>query len=222
MRTMRCALLGLLIVGIVVPVCAAPAAPAAAWTLDVAVLNSAAQAWDLAGKNDQVYTDMVRQMAALAAANRGLSLPNQKELGEMVGQIVARDVKTDPDKLLYAIVDHAVVTGMGSMVPASLSMPVETEKALPDWDLTDAVTSTVRQAWDISGQSHPELMKMVNQLVALDLENRGWSLPDTDVAGSRFGNILLADMEAHPNDLLYSAVDRSLAQTIALSLPPVQ
>lgn len=211
-------IIGLLVLAIAVPALAQaqqPAAPDAKWSLDVAVLNTAAQAWDYAGQDEQVYSDMIRSMAALSAANRGLTLPDNAQTGSMVGQIVLRETQADPDRLLYAIVDHAVTTTLGCLVPASATIPVPGADATPDWGLADIATSTVNQAWMISGQSRPEFMKMVNQIIALDLENRGWTLPDTKEMGEEFGELLRADLEAHPNDLLYTVVDRSLCQMMA-------
>lgn len=211
-------MLGLLMLALAIPALAQeqqPAAPAGQWSLDMAVMNTAAQAWDYAGQNEQVYGDMMRTMAALSAANRGLTLPDNQQLGQMVGQIVLRETRADPDRLLYAIVDHAVTTSMGCLVPASVQILVPDAEPMTGWTLPDVVTSTVNQAWVISGQSRPEFMKMVNQIVALDLENRGWTLADTREMGEDFGELLRADLEAHPNDLLYTVVDRSLCQLMA-------
>ena len=194
-------------------VCRADSAP---WTLDQAVLKSAAQAWELAGKNDEQFAKMVQDMTALVAVNRALTIPDQEDLGSMVGKIVTREVKADRDQLLYVIVDHAVTVSLASVVPASMTVACRSAEAASDWSTADIATSTVTQAWKISGESRTEFMKMVRAMLALDVANRGMDFSDTRAAGMKFGELLRMDLEAHPNDLLYTVVDRSALKVIAL------
>lgn len=203
-----------LTVGLVVVASFAAAQPAAngqtaKWSMDTAVLNTAAQAWDLAGRNNEQFGEMVQGMVGLVASNRGLQIPNNKDAGSRIGTLIARDVKADPDALLYAIVDHAVTTSLCRS--GSIVMPTSMQQ-VDKGSLGDVVTSTVSQAWTNSGQSREEFAKMVNQITALVMQNRGLTLADTKEAGQQFGHILSVDMEEHPNDLLYSVVERSLRQ----------
>lgn len=181
------------------------------WKLEDAVLNTAAQAWALSGQNDDQFALMVQNMVGVVAANRGLTLANEKALGEQMGNIVAREVRADPDNLLYAIVDHAVLASLGPQVLATI--PVATcEPAPGKWTAPEVATSTVMQAWQLSGQNRAEFRKMLEQAIALSLENRGLALEDTKDNGMHLGNVLRVDLEAHPQDLLYTVVDRSVRQ----------
>jgi len=179
------------------------------WTLDTAVLNTAAQAWDLSGRNQEQYAAIVRSMVGLVASSRGIKIPDSKEVGQKIGNMIARDAKADPDQLLYAIVDHAVVMAVPCntepMVPVSLQQTAQPA-------LADAITATVAEAWKACGSDMKGMRDMVNQMTALVLQNRGLTIPDTKEAGQQFGQVLRTDMEAHPNDLLYSVVERSVRQ----------
>lgn len=213
MRICVCGLLALVLVaGGTVYAQQAAGNPPPRLTLDLAVLNTAAQAWDYCDKSADRFADIVEAMALLSASRRGLKIPDSREIGEMIGQIVTREVCADPDSLLYADVDHAVVVTIASQLPTSYSTRPQTIKAKPRWTMADVVTSTVNQAWELSGKSRDTFSKMVQQTVAMVMENRGLTLENSKEAGAQLGTILRVDMEGHPNDLLYSVVERSLRQ----------
>jgi hypothetical protein len=187
---------------------AQPATNAPCWTLDTAVLNTAAQAWDLSGRNQDQYSAIIRSMIGLVASSRGINIPDSKEVGEKIGSMITRDAKADPDQLLYAIVDHAVVMA----VPCNTEVMVPTAMQQAQPALADAITATVAEAWKACGSDMKGMRDMVNMMAALVLQNRGLTIPDTKDAGQQFGQVLRTDMEAHPNDLLYSVVERSVRQ----------
>ncbi|MGE5530833.1 MAG: hypothetical protein ACM3VW_01785, partial [Bacteroidota bacterium] len=146
------------------------------WTLETAVLNTAAQAWDLAGRNQDQYAAIIQSMVGLVASSRGITIPDSREVGQKIGNMIARDAKADPDELLYAIVDHAVMMNVPRarepMVPTALQQA-------PEPALTDALTATVTEAWNASGCSMKGLQATVNQMTALVLQNRGLTISDT-------------------------------------------
>lgn len=217
MMKTRYALLGLALLALLYPAIGGAQQAAEEPNVDVAVLNTAAQAWDLSGQNAERFAAVIRQMVALVGVNRGVTLPDNKQTGEMIGKIVMRDVKADPDNLLYAIVDHAVMMSLACQTaqPASFVAPSPADEATPDWTQPEVLTATVQQAWEMSGKSRPEFNKMLNQTMALVMANRGLTVADTKEDGMRLGQILRGDIESHPNDLLYTVVDRSMRQMMA-------
>jgi hypothetical protein len=66
------------------------------------------QAWDMSGKNEEVFFGMVTRLAEISAQNRGLTLPDTKAAGERVGNLIKMWAKADKQQLLYAVVDKAV------------------------------------------------------------------------------------------------------------------
>jgi hypothetical protein len=66
------------------------------------------QAWLKSGKNENVFFDMVTQLAEMSAQNRDLMLPQTKAAGQRVGAMIKMMAKQDTDQLLYAVVDAAV------------------------------------------------------------------------------------------------------------------
>jgi len=50
----------------------------------------------------------VTTLAKVSLANRGLAVPNTREVGLEAGKGVAQDCKADPDALLFAVVDRHV------------------------------------------------------------------------------------------------------------------
>lgn len=78
------------------------------WNTDQILTATVHQAWILSGKNEDNFFQIVRQLAAISAQNRGLVLPDTPEAGKKAGQYIRTHAKADHDALLYAIVDKAV------------------------------------------------------------------------------------------------------------------
>lgn len=66
------------------------------------------QAWELSGKNEANFFEIVEQLAAISAANRGITLPDSEAAGRKIGDYIKRSAKADTDQLLFAVVDKAV------------------------------------------------------------------------------------------------------------------
>ncbi|NNM65351.1 MAG: hypothetical protein HKL99_12180 [Burkholderiales bacterium] len=75
------------------------------------------QAWLKSGKSEDVFFDMVTQLAELSAQNRNLELPQTAAAGRRVGEMIKLMAKEDTDQLLYAVVD-AAVRKVGTPLPA--------------------------------------------------------------------------------------------------------
>ena len=79
-----------------------------AFKLEQVISCSVAEAWDLGGKTEEGFLEIVKTLAALSAQKRGLTLPDTKETGARAGHTINKMAKADPDQLLYVIVDKAV------------------------------------------------------------------------------------------------------------------
>ncbi len=95
------------------------------WSDAQLVTSTVSQAWHLSGKNEEEFFDMVQQLAAISAKNRGLVLPDNKAAGERAGQYIKQMAKADHKQLLYVIVDKAVQK-VGT--PAHAAAPASTTK----------------------------------------------------------------------------------------------
>jgi len=67
------------------------------------------EAWITSGRDEAKFFAMVQQCAELSARNRDVTLPDTAVAGEKFGAWIKKDARKDPDQLLYAVVDRAVV-----------------------------------------------------------------------------------------------------------------
>ena len=86
--------------------------------------------------------------------------------------------------------------------PASATAPTYTDEQL--------ITSTVHQAWLLSGKSETNFFEMVKTLAEISAKNRGITLPDTAEAGARAGNWIKMKAKQDPDQLLYVVVDQAV------------
>ena len=77
--------------------------------LDRLVTSTCRQAWHLSGENQDAFFDIVERLTDLSAHNRNVTLPNTAAAGSRAGQWIRTQALKDPDQLLYAVVDHAVM-----------------------------------------------------------------------------------------------------------------
>jgi len=66
------------------------------------------EAWQMSGKNEDKFFDMVQDLAAFSAKKRNLALPEDETAGKQAGEYIKQQAKQDHDQLLYAVVDQAV------------------------------------------------------------------------------------------------------------------
>lgn len=79
------------------------------WTTDQLLTSTVHQAWLLSGRNEDQFFEMVKELAAMSAQNRGLVLPQTDAAGKKAGELIKKQARKDPDQLLYAVVDRAVM-----------------------------------------------------------------------------------------------------------------
>ncbi len=89
--------------------------------LDRLVTATCRQAWHMGGDNQDAFFDIVERLTDLSAHNRGVTLPDDKTAGSRAGEWIRTQALKDPDQLLYAVVDHAVLYSVskGTSKPVS-------------------------------------------------------------------------------------------------------
>jgi hypothetical protein len=92
-------------------------APGHNWTDAQLITSTVSQAWQLSGRNEENFFDMVQQLAAISAKNRGLVLPQSEAAGRKAGEYIKEKAKADHQQLLYVVVDEAV-RKVGTPAPA--------------------------------------------------------------------------------------------------------
>jgi len=87
------------------------------WTTEQIVTCTVSECWQLSGKSEAAYFDIIQELAAMSAAKRNLVLPNDAEAGRKTGEYIKKRARADRQQLLYAVVDEAV-RKVGTPAPA--------------------------------------------------------------------------------------------------------
>ncbi len=93
------------------PVTITPSADSTAahnWTTEQILTCTVSDCWQLAGKNETTFFDIIQQLSEISAQTRGLTLPDNAEAGKRTGEYIKAKAHTDHGQLLYAIVDAAI------------------------------------------------------------------------------------------------------------------
>jgi hypothetical protein len=85
--------------------------------------------------------------------------------------------------------------------------------ATPTWTTEQLITSTVHDAWLLSGRNEATFFEMVETLAEISAKNRGITLPDTKAAGQRMGAYIKRTAKADTDQLLYVVVDKAVRMT---------
>ena len=79
--------------------------------------------------------------------------------------------------------------------------------AAPNWTTEQLLTSTVHQAWLLSGKNEATFFEMVSQLADISAKNREIQLPETEAAGRRVGQSIKLAAKRDTDQLLFALVD---------------
>ena len=93
------------------PVTITPSADTAAphtWTTEQILTCTVSDCWQLSGKNETMFFNIIQQLAEISAQTRGLTLPDDAAAGQRTGEYIKAKAHTDHGQLLYAIVDAAI------------------------------------------------------------------------------------------------------------------
>jgi hypothetical protein len=88
------------------------------WTTQQILTCTVSQCWQLSGKSEDTFFDIVQDLAVISAKNRDLTLPDDEAAGKKAGEHIKSEAKKDHDALLFAIVDQAV-RQVGTEAPAA-------------------------------------------------------------------------------------------------------
>lgn len=78
------------------------------------------------------------------------------------------------------------------------------------WPPDQLITSTVHDAWVLSGRNEEKFFQMVSELAGISAEKRGLTLPNTEEAGKRFGELVKTLSKGNHDQLLYVVVDQAV------------
>lgn len=78
------------------------------------------------------------------------------------------------------------------------------------WTNEQLMTSTVHEAWVLSGRNEDQFFQMVRTLASMSAEKRGLTLPETDEAGAKAGQMIKRNARKDPDQLLYAVVDAAV------------
>jgi hypothetical protein len=93
------------------PVTISPSADSAAphnWTTEQILTCTVSDCWQLAGRNETTFFDIIQQLAGISAQTRGLTLPDDAAAGQRAGEYIKAKARSDHGQLLYAIVDASI------------------------------------------------------------------------------------------------------------------
>jgi hypothetical protein len=88
----------------------------------------------------------------------------------------------------------------------------QAQGATPTWTTEQLMTSSVHDAWVMSGKNEQTFFQMVSQLAQISAQKRGLTLPDSEAAGKRFGQLIKTMAKADHDQLLYVVVDKAVQQ----------
>lgn len=80
------------------------------------------------------------------------------------------------------------------------------------WTAEQLITSSVHDAWVLSGRNEQTFFQMVAQLAQISAQKRGLTLPDSEAAGKHFGELIKSMAKADTDQLLYVVVDKAVQQ----------
>lgn len=94
---------------------------------------------------------------------------------------------------------------------AQTSAPA-TDATPSSWTTEQLLTSTVHDAWILSGKDENKFFDMVKVLIELSEQKRGIDLPDSVETGTRLGNNIKRLAKLDTDQLLYVVVDKAVMQ----------
>lgn len=78
------------------------------------------------------------------------------------------------------------------------------------WSNDQLLTSTVHQAWLLSGKNEATFFQMVTQLAEISAKNRNLDLPESAEAGRRVGQLIKTAAKQDTDQLLFAVVDAAV------------
>ena len=116
----------------------------------------------------------------------------------------------------FAMVVLAAGMGLATSVgPSVFAQSTTNGQASPQqgqsaWPPDQLITSTVHDAWVLSGRNEEKFFAMVSELAGISAEKRGLTLPNTEDAGKKFGELVKSLAKGNHDQLLYVIVDQAV------------
>lgn len=95
---------------------------------------------------------------------------------------------------------------------APSAQTAQAQGATQNWTTEQLMTASVHDAWMMSGRNEQTFFQMVSQLAQIAAQKRGLTLPDSEEAGKRFGQLIKTMSKADHDQLLYVVVDKAVQQ----------
>lgn len=102
------------------------------------------------------------------------------------------------------------IASLAAVAQASTAQTSPETTASASWTTEQLVTSTVHDAWLLSGKDETKFFEMVKTLAELSAEKRGLALPNSEEAGRRMGAAIKRMANADTDQLLYVVVDKAV------------
>lgn len=111
----------------------------------------------------------------------------------------------------------AAVVMAGMLLSAPMTMPMmaqtATQTATADVSDNQLVMMTVHEAWVASGRNEDKFFDFVKRLAEMSASKRAVTLPETEAAGTKAGDLIKASARRDPDQLLYAVVDHAVKMT---------
>jgi hypothetical protein len=86
----------------------------------------------------------------------------------------------------------------------------QAQSAQSEWPPEQLITSSVHDAWVLSGRNEEKFFAMVSELAQISAQKRGLTLPNTEDAGKKFGELVKSLSKGNHDQLLYVVVDEAV------------
>jgi hypothetical protein len=114
---------------------------------------------------------------------------------------------------MVLVAGMALSTGVFAQSAATSGQAsMQAQGAQSAWPPDQLITSTVHDAWVLSGRNEEKFFAMVSELAEISAQKRGLTLPDTDTAGRKFGELVKSLSKGNHDQLLYVVVDKAVQQ----------
>jgi hypothetical protein len=112
--------------------------------------------------------------------------------------------------LLIFVALPAVTLAQKQSAPIAPASAANKTATAPNWTNHQLLTSTVHQAWLLSGRNEATFFEMVTDLAEISARNRNLQLPETADAGRQVGDMIKTAAKQDTDQLLYAVVDAAV------------
>lgn len=110
-------------------------------------------------------------------------------------------------KVAVAVLAVGMIVSPSVFAQSATSAPAQSQTA---WPPDQLITSSVHDAWVLSGRNEEKFFEMVSELAQISAQKRGLTLPNTEDAGKRFGELVKSLSKGNHDQLLYVVVDQAV------------